>query len=617
VPTKTTEKKGQVNNLDPIAKLVATRYREAKMWRGTDMIGGSSVDTVLARAYNQYHSIHDACDAELVADSGVDAYPSITHQKVNTLTAFMRDLVFSNNDKFITAIPTPIPDLSESGKLQALEAAKATLRGQQPTDQAGLEEMLRHVKDQTMHEEMTIALKHSTHQEKVMNDVLVETRFRHELMAHLHHVALDPYAVMVGSIKRGETVLQYSGNRLVEKNKSNYYFHNVDPRDYYYSSDARGHGTGAYEITVETMSRGKLYDIRNSKGWIQSNVEKCIEDFSTNKHYDWLQMGDSRESTSIIPWGTTDSIKVLRHFGVISGKELRPFGFSLDDDKFYETMALVCGEYTLKIEVNVDMTAQRRRIYTTSFQRSPDRIAGFGLAQLLRDIERMYLAAVRATVSNMGYASAPMGEVDLARVQRHMAKEEIGSVFPGTMMPVDPDITGGSRQAYNFYNLPNNTASFANLINYFMELADRHSGLPAMLHGQPIGTGANRTFRGMMALYSNAMKGVQSAFMNIDDDILSPLGQNLHYVLHKEHNFKGDSSVQVLGLAGLLKQQIKQQTAMENLQLISQIAASAPDSLPGTTMEWTIGEVLRTSGVPDSVIDAPKAQPVPSTIPEG
>ena len=581
------------------------------MWRSTDQVGGISVDTVLNRCYNQYNSIHDPCDLDLVEESGVDAYPSITHQKVNTLTSFMRDLIFSNNDQFINVSPTPVVDLSESGKLEAVQMVKAEMRKTPPSNEDELKRTISHMKDVAIHNEMLIAVKNANAQEKIMNDVLVETKFRRELMKNLHHLALDPYSVMVGSIKRNEVILAYSGDKLIEKTKSNYYFTNHDPRDYYYSSDARGQGTGAYEMVIDTISRGQLQLLVNAEGWVGKNIEKCIEEFSTTSSYDWLDTFGARSNKAVIPWGENDSIRIIRQFGVISGKELRPFGFSLTDDRFYETMAIVCGGYTIKIEVNADLTSQRRRIMTSSFQRNPDKIAGFGLGQLLRDIERMYLASVRATIVNMGYSSAPTGEVDVARVQRYMTEGDIGSVIPGTMMPVEPDIVGGGRQAYNFYTLPNHTASFANMQNFYMEQADRHSGLPAMLHGQPIGTGANRTFRGMMALYSNAMKGVQSAFMNIDDDILTPVGENLRYVLHKEHKFKGDSNVQITGLAGLLKEQIRQQTAMDNLQMITQIAASAPDTLPGATLEWAVGEVLRTSGVPDDVLDSPKQQPAP------
>ncbi|BCQ25399.1 hypothetical protein NK8_35760 [Caballeronia sp. NK8] len=64
--------------LDPVALLVRARSDRARRWRATDRIGAVTVDEAPNNSYRQYHGILDPCDAQLVADSGIDIHVSLT-----------------------------------------------------------------------------------------------------------------------------------------------------------------------------------------------------------------------------------------------------------------------------------------------------------------------------------------------------------------------------------------------------------------------------------------------------------------------------------------------------------------------------------------------------------
>ncbi|SAL70607.1 hypothetical protein AWB71_04296 [Caballeronia peredens] len=96
--------------LDPVAMLVRDRSDRARRWRATDCIGPVTVDEAPNNSYRQYHGILDPCDAQLVADSGIDIQVRLTKHKVDVLVAWMCDLFQDNADAPVLVEPTPIPD---------------------------------------------------------------------------------------------------------------------------------------------------------------------------------------------------------------------------------------------------------------------------------------------------------------------------------------------------------------------------------------------------------------------------------------------------------------------------------------------------------------------------
>lgn len=222
---------------------------------------------------------------------------------------------------------------------------------------------------------------------------------------------------------------------------------------------------------------------------------------------------------------------------------------------------------------------------------------------------------VRHTITNAGFASAPMGEVDFKRVQQYYDDvADIRNPIPGTIIPANPDtISGSARPAFQFYDVPNHTAVFTNLQTYYLQLADNVSQIPAMLSGVPVGSGAMRTFRGMMQYQANSMRVIQSAFDNIDRDVLEPIGDYYLDEGFRSGEFKGDSRAIAFGLGGLLREELDAQKAGENLQLITQLAGSVPQYVPPGALEWVIKELLGNSGIPETALDMAEGGGLPPT----
>ena len=228
---------------DPIAKEVGRRLREGQHWRSNDRLGGKSVEQILTESYNQYHGILDPCDQELVDQSGIDVYVSPTAKKCSVLEAFMRDLIASDSQRLLQVRPTPIPDISDAGVEQVTEKLRASLSQLPPgSTPEQIRQIIRQLKDVQLQEEIILSEKEAKRQQRIISDQWTETRFLDQYMKFIHHLGRDPYAVMVGPIARGATVLQWSGNKMVPKYMENEYVKAYDPRDHFYSEDAQGKG---------------------------------------------------------------------------------------------------------------------------------------------------------------------------------------------------------------------------------------------------------------------------------------------------------------------------------------------------------------------------------------
>ena len=168
-----------------------------------------------------------------------------------------------------------------------------------------------------------------------------------------------------------------------------------------------------------------------------------------------------------------------------------------------------------------------------------------------------------------------------------------------------------------------------------MSLADIMTQIPASIHGQPVGTGANRTFRGMSMLYGNALKGVQSGITNIDDDVVSPFATAL-YMYNLKYNdrkdIKGDAKAR--GASGLMEKELKKNDMLEAAQVVASLAQTGrvkPEAIDKAVervlqaldlVDYDLDDVMdKISGADDAQVDpmammqdAPQGQPQPEQV---
>lgn len=603
-------------SVDPIAAIVAERWNRAVFWRSHEMIGGKSLRDVLNDCYDQREGILAPCDMDIVEQLGVDMYVNISGLKVSALVAWMRDLLINTAELPFTLSPTPVPELSEAARLRVLNQVKRQVFGL--GFEGDLLELVRKMKFEQKEAEMNEATRAADNMYTLIKDQCLQGGFRRAQLKMINDFATYPFAGMHGPIPTMKTQMEWSGSRLVPKNSVQFEFRPLSVFDVFWTPDSRDAQSGTAVMVRERITKQELYKCLNMKSYIRENVLKVLESCTAGK-LDTLWMSRNREQpdTFAWSWGNGETLEVLRHYGIMSGKELMKYGISgLEANDYYESTVSVIGPHTIQVYINPNPAVNIRPVYLASFEQAGDRIPGFSICQKIRDVERAYMATLRFMMVNMGFAAGPIGEVDYSRIQRYMTPEDVGRLAALTLYPVDNDMSAGSGKAFNLHDVPSNATAFMNVGQFFMDLADRITQIPASIHGEPVGTGANRTFRGMAMLYGNAIKPIQSGIANLDELVYSPLG-NLMYNYNMRYwpdeSVKGDAKILAQGSTGLIQKEVLKQTAMDTLQLVATAGSAAAGMVKPRTMQWAVEHALRASGVPAEVFEDDGTPPVNPT----
>lgn len=576
---KISESKGEkaVEFKDSLARMVKSDFDAAVRHRALHKFGDYTAEEVLNNCYAQYYG-EIPCDIKEAF--GNMPMPSLTQLKVSALNAWIRDLLFGSGGTPFTVEPTPIPELNKEIEDEVLMRVKEVIFGKVenviPQTKHDMEKLIRDEKKYVRDAMLVAANNAAKAMETVMWDQCVDGGYNKAMKKFLQDFCIYPYAVLEGPVPEVRTNFVWSGNTLKAKDEVVYAVNHVSPFDFFWSSDSTDTQDGSYVIVRKRYSRQQLVKMAKLDSYIKENVVAALEHFSDrNTPVNWLG-SNPEDSNDIIPWDGKTSLEVLKYYGSVRGATLKEYGLTeVEDNEYYECIIHTLGWFTLKVVINPNPNGHKRPIYVTSYEKTGNGIMGYGIAQKVREVERAFQSCLRGMIKNMEYSSGPIGEVDFSRIQQWITDDQVGDVEPFTVNPVDPDPVGGGRPAYVFHNFPNNTASLSNVCQWFMSLADIMTQIPASIHGQPVGTGANRTFRGMSMLYGNALKGVQSGITNIDDDVVSPFASTLYmYNLryNEREDIKGDAKVVARGASGLMEKELKKNDMLEAAQVVASLA---------------------------------------------
>lgn len=586
---------------EPLALLTRQRFQQARLYRSSEALDKSSTEQVLRECYQQISGRIDPNLLEAIQLSGVDLTLNLTELKVDAFEAWSRSILTDSEKLPFTVNASPIPELNELAKEEVLQQLKMELfasNAQLPDDMLGF---VRQMKERQLELMRTRAQGCAENMMRLMEDQCLDGAFRPALLGVIRDMASYPYCVMEGPVPTVRDVLKWSGTKLVKSQKIVSMFHRRSPFDLFWTADSTTTQNGTAVFLRERMTQANLIAAARLKTYIARNVINAIDRYAGSAvNRDWTSWNPERSKNFIgHPWGNDQSIDVVTMYSKLSGDELRPYGYSLDSHLFFETKVKTIGPYAIQVLINRSPSPFSRPIYTASLTQVGERIAGRGLAQKLRDIERGYHAALRGLIRNVHFSSGPIGEVDYSRIARWIEDDDIGMVEPYTVYPTDPDITGGGRPAHFFHTVPNVAQALIGVMDFFSRQADRFSQIPSAFHGEAVGTGVNRTFRGVTLLQGNALKGLQAALTNLGTGIITPCVQNLYnqnMMYSKDESVKGDTQPKVSDIAGLLDKEVAKQEAIERMQLVAQVAQAG--AVSPAAVAWTLDEVLKAAGVP-------------------
>lgn len=600
--------------IDPLAAEVMRRFNGAVAWQAGEQVNGKPLRQVLEDCFNQQNGILSCEDREKAESLGVDAIVNITALKTGIANAYLSDsLVSATAELPWMVMPTPRPSISPTAKDEIVRIIKAALLQGGFQDPTMLVEAIRQTKRLLFEKENEKAQKSADSMLSLMADQCAEGGFTRALSDFLQYFPVYPYAVFAGPYVTRAPKLVWGKRKPRLSTEVFPTFRAISPFDFCYSPDSPDTQRGTCVFTRTLWTRKQLIDAAKMTSYIQKNVLEVLEQTDTNQDFNlsWLSRAPDAPQRDLLMWtSNVTPIEVLTHYGLMSGRELAEYGFhNLDRTEFYNCEIAMAGYRVIQVKVNSDPRMNVRPIYTASFYKTGgDRIAGDGIAQRLRDVERAYLSCLRYLMRNAHNASAPMCEADYKRLSKYMKDEDFGSVIPGLMYLSDSDASNNNQPALKFFNIPSNIPAYTQLMEMFMQLADRITNIPAALHGEAVGSGAMRTFRGMSMLQGNATRALHSAVGNVAQGVFEPMGEllyNINMLYSPDVDVKGDSQIIAKGAEGLLQKEMEKQNAMEILQVLGSVGAQlgmASGMNMAPVIGWGIQKLLGTMNVPDSVL---------------
>ena len=609
--------------VDPLAAEVLRRFNGAVAWQSAELVNGKPLRTVLEQCWMQQNGIMSADAKERAEELGTNVYVNLTALKADVANAYLNDALTSSGNSSLPWViqPTPRPDISPVAQDEVFVRIRSMIEQQAfNEDPAALVDAIRQAKREMFEQESEKAEKSADAMTKLMEDQCAEGGFDRALTDFLQYFPIYPFAVFAGPYVTKAPRLIWGRNKPRLADEVYTTFRALNPFDFCYSPDSPDTQRGTCIFTRTRWTRRELKNAATMPGYLHENVLKVLKD-ADNSNVDfnlsWLSRSPDDSRRTMALWASdVQPIEVLTHYGFFSGRELMKYNFyNLDEHEYYNAQLSLVNGRVIEVKVFSDPKMATRPVYTASFYRTGgDRIAGDSIAQRMRDVERAYIACLMYLMRNAANASAPLCEADYKRIQRYMGENELGQLVPGSMYLVDSDYSNGNQPAFRFTDIPSNMPAYAQLLEMFMQLADRVTNIPAALHGEAVGSGAMRTFRGMSMLQGNAVKALHAAVENIANGVFRPFGEllyNTNMLYSHDVDVKGDSQIITKGADGLLQKEMERQSAMEILQVVGSAASGLGQMVNlGPVVEWSLMKLLGSMGVPDNILGQVQASPM-------
>lgn len=513
---------------------------------------------------------------------GSEEYARVTANKISIVRSWLRDVFLGQTDKPWGIRPTPKPSYRPDVELKIQEAvsaqvAQAFAQGQPMPEEAQIRAMQaseRNRMEQEMREE---ARETAKRMERHMEDQLTEANFNDEFADFLDNIGTYPAAVMKGPILRSKKQLSWEetdGGLEPMVEEAIYPDHyNVDPFRIYPAPGACTPQDG-YIFEHHTLTHADLYDLIGVPGYDEEAIRAVLRESQYGGLHDWLGFMAEADELDSIPQRLQKTVyeyDALEFHGPIQGKYLLEWGLddeSVDDEEeMYEVCVWMIGKWIIKAQLNYDPLGVRP-YFKASYESIPGEFWGFGLADILDDVQGVVNAAVRSLVNNMGMASGPQVAVNIDRLP---ADVDITNLTPWHIWQVNDSQYGtNSGKAIEFYQPNSNVGDLLTVIEKFYQFADDFSLVPRYMAGSDKVGGAGRTASGLSMLMDAANKGLKGVVANIDTQVIAPMlaklyAYNMQYA--EDETIKGDAQVVAEGAVALMRIESLQLRRNEFLQV--------------------------------------------------
>lgn len=526
------------------------------------------------RAYNGEYNPRKI--SEIKKFGGSDVYSRITSTKCRGATALLRD-VYLGGERPWTMEASPVPDvpgevIEDIEKLVGIEAQQLAQLGE-PMSVDAIEMRRKELFDAGKLAQKKEADKQAHMSSQRIEDILMEGGFYRAFKEFLADLPIFPLACIKGPEVRNVMDVKWVDGKLQQTMIPKMFWRRVSPFDLYIDPAASSAAEGDIIEKIK-VRRGDLQQCIGLPGYNEENIRSVLNEYEHGL-YDWLDDMDSaradQENKEDPQLNRTDMIDTLEYHGAVRGKWLLEYGFTEeqipDPELDYSVVTWIVGRYVIKVHINPN-PKQRHPYYVTNFEKVPGSALGNCLPEIVGDLQDVANASLRSLVNNMSISSGPQVSINEERLSPTTNGD---TLYPWKRWRFVSDPMGDTNTPpISFFQPESNAQELLGVYQKMTEIADEVSAIPRYVTGSEKVGGAASTASGLSMLMNNVAKVLQNVAANIDEEVLQPALEDLYTMIlltDPAPFFKGDSQIQVRGVAVAMQKETERMRKLEMLQL--------------------------------------------------
>ena len=249
--------------------------------------------------------------------------------------------------------------------------------------------------------------------------------------------------------------------------------------------------------------------------------------------------------------------EVLEYWGYVDGRDLQDAGVDVPDDQLdqeFEANVWTLGNQVIKAVLN-PFDAGVRPYHFYYFEKDDTSIFGVGIAEIMRDTQAVFNAAIRAAIDNSAMAAGPMFEVNRSLL---VPGEDVDTIIPFRIFERQGD---GQNPSVRVIQVPNNLQSLMALAQAFKQFGDEATTIPAYTQGEPA-PGTAKTVGGLSMLMGAANITIKDTVKNFDAGITEPVIRATYHwnmQFNPDNTIKGNYDIAARGASSLVAKEVRAQ----------------------------------------------------------
>lgn len=536
---------------------------------------GLYVKKMFDKSRNEYQAVFNdivACQKRIKGECFIndqyanDAHWPIIPSVLKNVWSVLVDIYGPRQDVPFKLRPSPLPDLPNDVEADLTQrftqniSAVVQEYGEDPSSIAGAYKNLRRTMKDVVENQ---AIDAANELEDVIQDRMRIGGWDRAFSDFLFNFLAFPVAIMYGPVLTPKINRRWSDetNSLMFETTDTWVVENIDPLNFYISPLATDVQSAEYVIQVRRATSSDMMDLTVSADYDADAIKRLLADFPDGYQETYYNrsvippMMDTREALAGVEFATGSGVyDILCFYGRIPGYILEEYDSTIDSNVWYECEIYTCAERVIKVIVDPNLD-KRRPFEVACMEPVPNNFYGNCIPTRLEDVERVAEAAVRNLVKNMSYASGPMGEVVLNKLD-NAEREEYNRIEPYTIKAVKA-MPGDASPAYKFYSIDSYMSELMSLQESCLQWAYQIIGIQPLSAGTTPLTGVGtvgRSATGMSIQLAQTSKTIKNMVYRVSRDIIKPIVQSyvdLELINNIDPTIRGDVNVEVIGIEGL------------------------------------------------------------------